>query len=225
MTETSIGGDRRAFEPTVWTVVLQARDRDEWSGLVERYWKPCYFYVRRRGHDVEDAKDLTQAFFADFLERDALAGVTRAKGRFRSYLLACLDHFLSNEYDRRKAKKRTGAFDFAGAESQLADAKGDTPEKAFHRQWAVGVIEKALAVLRSEMGDRFDVLREYITAGRPGTLKDVAERLRLTEANVKVVLHRTRKRYREILQAEVARTVERPGEVQDELKEVFAALG
>lgn len=71
--ETSIGGARRDFAPTVWTVVLRARDRREFGALVERYWKPVYFYIRRRGHGVEDAKDLTQSFFADLLERDALA--------------------------------------------------------------------------------------------------------------------------------------------------------
>ena len=78
--ETSIGGDRRAFEPTAWTLVLMARDEKELGALVECYLKPCYFYIRRKGHDVEDAKDLTQAFFADFLERDALARVTKSKG-------------------------------------------------------------------------------------------------------------------------------------------------
>jgi RNA polymerase sigma-70 factor (ECF subfamily) len=225
--ETSIGGDRQAFEPTAWTLVLKARDEGELSDLIARYWKPCYFYIRRRGHDVEDAKDFAQGFFADLLERESLAAVTRSKGRFRSFLLACLDHYLSNEYDRRRARKRGGkalSLDVAGAEAQLAAAKAESPERAYRRQWAVGVIERALGTLKEEMGPRFDALREYITAGQPGILREVAGRLGLTEGNVKVVIHRARRLYREILRREVARTVASPREVEDEMRDLFAAL-
>jgi len=225
--ETSIGGSRRAFEPTAWTVVFQARDGRGMSALVERYWKPCYFYIRRRGHDVEDSKDLTQGFFADLLEREALAAVTRSKGRFRSFLRACLDHYLSNEYDRRKARKRGGKvlpLDFAGAETQLAATKAESPDRAYRRQWAVGVLERALEALRGEMGPRFGALREYITAGQPGSLREVADRLGISEGNVKVILHRARRRYRELLRQEVGRTVETPAEVDDELRDLFSAL-
>jgi RNA polymerase sigma-70 factor (ECF subfamily) len=225
--ETTMGGSRRGFEQTAWTVVLLARDKKQLGALVERYWKPCYFYIRRKGHDVEDAKDLTQAFFADFLERDALARVTKSKGRFRSFLLACMDHFLSNEYDRRKALKRGTrplSLDFEGAEGLFAQSREETPERAYLRQWAIGHIERALAALKEEMGPRFDALREYITAGQPGALKDVAEKLGITEGNVKVIIHRARRRYRDLLKAEVARTVQSRGEIDDELKELFAAL-
>jgi RNA polymerase sigma factor (sigma-70 family) len=224
--ETSIGGTRRAFEPTKWTVVLKARDRKETGALVERYWKPCYFYIRRKGHGVEDAKDLTQGFFLDFIERDALAGVTRAKGRFRSFLLACLDHYLSNEYDRRRAKKRSAKLvplDFDVAETQFRQCPHDSPERAFHRQWAHSVMDKGIARLHEEMGSRFDLLREYLITGE-ARLKDVAKKLDLSESNAKVILHRARKRYRELLRDEIARTVERPGEVDDEMKELFALL-
>ncbi len=225
--ETTMGGSKRGFSQTAWTVILQARDRKELGALVDRYWKPCYFYVRRKGHDVEDAKDLTQGFFGDFIERDALARVTRSKGKFRSFLLACLEHYLSNEYDRRKALKRGGknlSLDFDGAEDMFSRSGEDTPERAYRRQWAVGLIERALAALKEEMGPRFDALREYITAGQPGSLKELAERLRLTESNVKVIIHRSRKRYRDLLKEEVARTVESRGEIDDELQELFAAL-
>src|SRR5215831_2251576 len=163
--ETTMGGSGRGFGQTAWTVILKARDRKELGALVERYWKPCYFYIRRKGHDVEDAKDLTQAFFADFLERDALARVTKSKGRFRSFLLACMDHFLSNEYDRRKALKRGTrplSLDFEGAEGLFAQSREETPERAYLRQWAIGHIERALGALKEEMGPRFDALREYI---------------------------------------------------------------
>lgn len=226
--ETSIGGARRDFAPTVWTVVLRARDRREFGALVERYWKPVYFYIRRRGHGVEDAKDLTQSFFADLLERDALASVTRSKGRFRSFLLACLSHFLSDEYDRRGAAKRARkllSLDFEAAELELAAAAPETPEKAYRRQWAVEVVHRALGVLKDEMGPRFEALREYLSEGGAAQgLKGVAERLGLTEGNVKVILHRARRRYRELLRREVARTVQDPREIDEELSELFAAL-
>jgi RNA polymerase sigma factor (sigma-70 family) len=226
--ETSIGGSRGAFGNTRWTVILRARDEKKLEEFLQNYWKPCYFYIRRKGQDVEDAKDLTQGFFMDFLQRDALARVTRTKGRFRSYLLACLDHFLANEYDKRNAQKRGAgrvfALDFETVENIFAKSDVDSPEKAFRRQWAIDHIERALKALKEEMGPRFDALREYITAGQPGTLKEVAEKLGLSEANVKVIIHRARKRYRELLKEEVARTVERPGEVEEELLELFSAL-
>ena len=226
--ETSIGGSRRTFAPTVWTLVLRARDRGEFGALVERYWKPCYFYIRRRGHDVEDAKDLTQAFFADLFEREALAAVSRSKGRFRNFLLACLGHFLSDEYDRRRALKRGGkllSVDFAGAERELAHTAAEAPEKVYRRQWAVGIVNRALGVLKDEMGPRFEALREYLSGGAARGLREVAERLGVSEGNLKVILHRARRRYRELLRDEVARTVQDPREVDEELAVLFAALG
>jgi len=225
--ETTMGGDGRTFGQTAWTVILKARDKKELGLLVERYWKPCYYYIRRKGHDVEDAKDLTQGFFGDFIERDALARVTKTKGKFRSFLLACLEHFLSNEYDRRKALKRGVkplSLDFEGAEEMLTRAGEAGPDETYRREWAVGLINRALGALKDEMGPRFDALREYITAGQPGTLKEVAGRLGLSESNVKVIIHRSRRRYRDLLKEEVARTVERKGEVDEELQELFAAL-
>lgn len=225
--ETTMGGPGRAFGQTAWTVILQARDRKQLGALVDRYWKPCYYYIRRKGHDVEDAKDLTQGFFGDFIERDALARVTKTKGKFRSFLLACLEHYLSNEYDRRKALKRGVkplSLDFDGAEEMLARSGEASPEQTFRREWAVGLINRALSALKEEMGPRFDALREYITAGQPGTLREVAEKLGLSESNVKVIIHRSRRRYKDLLKEEVARTVERKGEVDEELQELFAAL-
>jgi RNA polymerase sigma-70 factor (ECF subfamily) len=225
--ETTMGGSRHSFGETAWTVILRARDQKELGALLERYWKPIYFYVRRKGHDVEDAKDLTQAFFMDFIERDALAKVSKTKGRFRSYLLTCLEHYLCNEYDRRKAKKRAVkplSLDFDGAESIYVHGAHPSPEAAYRRQWAIDHIERALSALKDEMGPRFSTLREYIIAGQPGALKDVAKQLGITEANVKVIIHRARRRYRDLLRLEVARTVERADEIEDELLELFSAL-
>jgi RNA polymerase sigma factor (sigma-70 family) len=227
--ETTLGGGRRDFEQTSWTLVLKARDLKDLGALFERYWKPCYFFIRRKGHDVEDAKDLTQGFFGDLFQRDGLARVTRSKGRFRTYLLACLDHFLSNEYDRRKALKRGGgrkivSLDVDGAEDLLSREDEADPERAFRREWARGILDRASRELRGELGARFDALKEYITAGQPTAVAEIADKLGLSESNVKVIVHRARKRYRELLQAEVARTVDSRGDVESELSELFKAL-
>ena len=110
MKETETGGSEVRFRPTAWTVVrgAQAGSRDAWERLIEAYWKPAYFFVRRRGHDVESAKDLVQGFFATALEKDYLESVSADKGRFRTWLLAALSHFLSNARDRARALKRGG---------------------------------------------------------------------------------------------------------------------
>jgi RNA polymerase sigma-70 factor (ECF subfamily) len=222
-----MGGYRRAFEPTVWTVVLRARDEKALGALVEHYWKPCYFYIRRKGHRVEDAKDLTQGFFTHLIKQDALAHVTKSKGRFRSFLLTCLDHFLGDERDRYMALKRGPkplSLDFEGAETELGVSKEETPERAYRRKWALDIMDRALRKLEEEQGPRFEALQGYITAGRPKDLRALAARLGTTEGNVKVMLHRARARYGELLRCEIARTVEDPAEVEEELKELFAAL-
>lgn len=227
--ETTLGGGRRDFGQTSWTLVLLARDRKELGALIDRYWKPCYFFIRRKGHEVEDAKDLTQGFFGDLIERDALARVTRTKGKFRTFLLACLEHFLSNEYDRRKALKRgggrkIGSLDFEGAEDLLSRDTDQDPERIFRRQWAVGLLERATTALKEEMGERFDALKEYITAGQPAGVKELAQKLGLTESNLKVIVHRARKRYKDLLKLEVARTVDAKSAIDEELGELMAAL-
>jgi RNA polymerase sigma-70 factor (ECF subfamily) len=227
--ETTLGGGRRDFGQTSWTLVLQARDRKQLGALIERYWKPCYFFIRRKGHGVEDAKDLAQGFFGDFVERDALARVSRTKGKFRTFLLACLEHYLSNEYDRRKALKRggdkkIGSLDFDGAEDLLARESDLSPERIYRRQWAIGLLDRATLSLKGELGERFDALKEYITAGQPPSVREVAQSLGLTESNVKVIVHRARKRYKELLREEVARTVESKSAVDEELGELLAAL-
>lgn len=162
--ETATGGNRPGFEPTEWTLILKAKNTHGLGTLIDRYWKPCYFYIRHRGYDVEDAKDLTQSFFTDLLERKALADVDASKGRFRSFLLACLNHFLANESDRRKARKRFGkrvSFDFESAEQLLAKTQAETPKKIYRRQWATEVVEQALQTLKKEMGPRFEALRMF----------------------------------------------------------------
>ena len=154
MNETSLGGPRGHLPPTSWTLVLQAgqeRSSRALGDLIEAYWRPAYLFVRRWGRDVEDAKDLTQGFFADLLARDSLAAVSPEKGRFRSFLLQALRHYLINESERQRAKKRGDgrkvlSLDVDGAESHLArePAAPDDIDSYFRRQWALTVLERAL---------------------------------------------------------------------------------
>lgn len=218
MKETRIGGDRAAFQPTLWTQVLKARTRSSPEGraaldrLLTDYWKPTYFFIRRRGHNVEDAKDLTQEFFARFLEREAMKGVDPSKGKFRTFLLAVLEHFLSDEYDRRKARKRTPKFDFAKAETQFR------PDHTFDRDWALAVLERAFVRLREEDPRGAEIvksMRDYA---------NLAEKLDTTEGNVKVIAHRAKKRLRQLLLDEIRPTLAEGDDEKAELAGVLRAL-
>ena len=226
--ETDIGGPGVRFGETLWTAVLRARDRAapdfqqalEW--LVGAYWKPVYFFIRRRGFDVETAKDLTQSFFARFLDEDVLKNVERGRGRFRSYLLGAVSHFLSHERDRAAAQKRGGdrvRMDFAKAETELS-TRG-TAEQAYERAWALEVIRRAKEALATERPVWFDVLRRQQTGAAYG---DIALALGIAEGNVTNYLHRARARLRELIVAEVARTVGDPVETEDEVDDLFRAL-
>jgi RNA polymerase sigma-70 factor (ECF subfamily) len=212
--ETEIGGSDVRFQPTVWTVVREARDgsREAMDRLIALYWKPAYFFIRRRGHDVESAKDLTQSFFATALEKDFLKGVSADKGKFRSYVLAALSHFLSNAYDRANARKRGGGLNFVEAEAELA-AAGPTPEEAFRSKWAVEILARAMARLRTE------------TPAEDLALLTGASRPDLSATDRKNRLHRLRLRLRECLREEILPSVEGPAEVESEIRELFAALG
>jgi RNA polymerase sigma-70 factor (ECF subfamily) len=151
--ETQIGAGGASFPETCWTDVLGARDAGALQRLIERYWKPAYFFIRRRGASIEDAKDLTQAFFAAILEREALARVERGHGRFRAWLLACLRNFLSDQSDRARAERRGGGrlpASIDAAESEYArdvPGEGPGPEETFHRKWALDLLRAALETL------------------------------------------------------------------------------
>ena len=228
--ETDIGGTGVRFGETLWTVVLKARDRDApdcrqaLAYLIEAYWKPVYFFIRRRGHDVEAAKDFTQEFFTVFLERDFLDGVERGRGKFRSYLLAAVEHFLSHEYEKARAQKRGGGrtpvpMDFVRAETELS-TRG-TPDRAFKRGWALGVMKRAKEALQQERPVWFDVLRRHQTGAAYG---EIASALGLSETDVTNYLHRARQRLRELILLEVGRTVSDPAEAQSEVADLFEAL-
>ena len=205
--------------------------------LCRNYWPPIYAFVRRQGHSPHDAQDLTQEFFARLLARKSLADVDRAKGRFRSFLLASLKHFLANEWDKARAEKRGGGqvlipIDAQAAESSCGIDPADnlTAEKIFERRWALILLEQVLQQLREEYvhdgkEELFEQLKVTLTeASRSVPYAEVAARLNMSEGAVKVAVHRLRQRYRERLRAEIAQTVASPAEVEEEIRALFAAL-
>lgn len=227
--ETSIGGPRAQFQETLWSSVLRAKDDGAALGrLVERTWKPLYFYLRRKGRDVEAAKDLTQAFFAHLFEQRLLERVERGRGRFRSFLIAALEHFLANEYRLATAEKRGGgakplSLDFGEAETQYVPALAETPEDLYTRAWAASVLAGALEDLKRELGDRFEALRAHLQAdGERPSYRATADRLGLKESDVTNLLHRARQRLGELIVERVRDTVD--GDPRDEVGELLRAL-
>lgn len=211
--ETGIGGDNVRFQPTAWTRVREARDgsRDALDQLMGVYWKPVYFFIRRRGHDIEASKDLTQGFFGSLLERDFFSAVSADKGRFRSYLLGALAHFLSDQVDRSRARKRGGDFNFVRAESELVSSEA-TPEQAFRGRWAKEILSRAMARLKPEVSP--DDLA--LLGGRESPELSVTDR--------KNRLFRLRARLRECLRQEILPSVDRPEDVDSEIRELFSAF-
>jgi RNA polymerase sigma-70 factor (ECF subfamily) len=217
------------------------KDKTQAEQSLERlcrvYWSPLYAYVRRQGESPHDAQDLTQEFFATLLEKNFLASVDPKKGRFRSFLLASLKHFLSNERDKARAQKRGGGhsplpLDFTGEETHLHFEAADklTPEILFERRWATTLLEQTLARLRQEYAGQgkeplFEQLKLTLTEGRGSVAYSaLAASLNLSEAAVKMAVYRLRQRYRECLRAEIAQTVATADEIEDELRHVMGAF-
>jgi RNA polymerase sigma-70 factor (ECF subfamily) len=230
------------FATTRWSLIAAARDagipaaREALAELCRLYWYPLYAYVRRRGHDHDAAQDLTQGFFARLLERQDWAAVDPERGRFRSFLLAACQHFLANEHDREHSRKRGGgqrllSLDFADADGRyLREPSHDqTPERLFERRWALTLLEQVLAGLQEEYesagkGPQFEALKGSL-AGPEVPYAAVAEELGMSEGAVKVAAHRLRQRYRDRLRATIADTVADEAQVDEELRDLFAALG
>ncbi len=231
------------FAATRWTVVLSAGQAPSPQAgraleeLCRAYWYPLYAYVRRRGYDVQEAEDLTQEFFARLLAKNYLADVDRTKGRFRSFLLGSLKHFLANEWDRARAAKRGGgqpplSLDTRTAETRYRSEPADelTPEKLLDRQWALALLDQVLARLQAEFvadgkGAQFSQLKLFLTEGKGTTsYAAVATKLQTTEGAVKVAVHRLRRRYRELLREEISHTVATPAEIDEEIRHLFAVF-
>ena len=234
-----------SFTATRWSLVLAARNRQSPRSrealvfLCERYWRPLYSYVRRRGYPLDEAQDLTQEFFARLLEKDGLKNAEPGHGRFRSFLLAALNHFLANEWDRARAQKRGGQICHVPILIQASNADDDpgvdpshdlTPEKLYERKWAVAVLDHVMATLRDEYvaagkGLLIEALKTTMTGSTDAlTYRSIADDLGMSEGAVKVAAHRLRKRFRDTLRAEIAQTVEKAEDVEAEIHELFLAL-
>jgi RNA polymerase sigma-70 factor (ECF subfamily) len=234
----------RNFTTTRWSVVVRARaETDARAGealaeLCERYWLPLYAFARHKCGSVHEAQDHTQAFFVELLERDVLRRADPERGRFRTFLLAAFQHFLSHQWERQRAAKRGGgrtplSLDFGWAESRLScePAVSDDPEREFERLWGLQLLEASLAAVRLQYESRgqghvFDALRPYML-GEQGAarLAQVAAQLKISEGAAKVALRRLRARYSEALRAEISGTLDDPSEVDDEIRRLFAAFG
>jgi RNA polymerase sigma-70 factor (ECF subfamily) len=197
--------------------------------LCQIYWYPLYSYARRRGHSIEDAEDLTQGFFAQLLQKDFLAGLSRDKGRFRAFLLASMNHFMADEWDRASAQKRsvqkTISLDAETAEHryQTTMVQQDTPERAYERQWAMTLLETVVQHLAQEYestgrGSLFSELQFAILGDRNSVpYTELAERLGMSSEAVRVAVRRLRQRYRRILREEIAHTVTSEEDIAAEL--------
>jgi RNA polymerase sigma-70 factor (ECF subfamily) len=233
----------RRFATTRWSLVSAAAGqnpdaaRAALAELCELYWYPLYAFVRRQGVDADAASDLTQGFFARFIELESLQSARQDRGRFRSYLLGAVKHFIANERQRMLAQKRGGgvrvvSFDPQDAETryQREPAHGLTPEHVFERRWALLLIERALEQVAAEMAARnkakeFERLRPFLVedAGNDSYRTAGAE-LGMSEGAVKVLIHRLRRRFRENLRAAIAETVTSPDDVDDEIRHLFTCL-
>jgi DNA-directed RNA polymerase specialized sigma24 family protein len=232
------------FNTTLWTVVLTAgrEHLPESSAALEQlcrtYWPPLYAYIRRRGYNEEDAKDLTQALFSQLLEKNVFASVDRNKGKFRSFLLASANNVLANEWDRAKAKKRGGDKVVLSLDDEIVDGVelaepriNESAELFFDRRWAFTVLQQSVSALEREFqssgkGSQFEKLRRFLT--EPATEKDyavVAADLQTKPGSIAVAVYRLRQRYRELVRAEIANTVSTPAEIDEEMQYLLKVLG
>jgi RNA polymerase sigma-70 factor (ECF subfamily) len=229
------------FTTTHWSVVLAAGEDDSASSrealekLCQSYWRPIYAYVRRRGHPPPEAEDLTQAFFAHFLERKLQTVADRQRGRFRTFVLHACEYFLAKQWRDANRLKRGGgqtilSLDVDAAEDSYQNLPADTltPERLFERQWALALLDLTRERLREEWTAAgketlFATLQVFLT-GEQQPYAPTALALGLSEGAVRTAVHRLRQRYGEILRAEVAQTLSRPDDLEDELRHLLVVL-
>lgn len=243
MKDTPVPGHRH-FATTHWSLVdaakpgelSQTRAREALEELCRAYWYPLYAFVRNRGYSAIDAQDLTQAFFTRIIETDGFASADRARGRFRSYLLGAMKHFLANEWHRAKTRKRGGGvniieWDALDPEARYAGATqhSEDPEYLFDREWALETIAGALKTLHDEMAEAgksklFATLKGNLTGEEVIPREEVATRLDMSEGAVKVAVHRLRQRYRSLLRAAIGETVSNEADLEDEMRYLVAVL-
>jgi len=227
------------FPTTRWSLILGSRQgaearREALEALFAAYWKPLYFYLRRKGLRVEAAEDAVQGLFAQLLERDFLERLDPARGRFRSYLKTAADHYLVNLHEKDAALKRGGDLRFVSLDVVLAerDLPGapERPDDAYDREWALEVMERALARLRRDFEDgtrrgRVDVVLRFFSLESAPPYAEAAAASGMSVSQFKAALHRARRRFREILREEVASTVDDPTQAEAELQELRRLLG
>lgn len=230
------------FVATQWSLVLSAggestRGQRALSQLCSRYWYPIYAFARKQGLAAPDAEDTTQGFFMHILSSEALATVDRAKGRFRSFLLASMKNFLANEWDRARAAKRGGgvptmSLDATGAEERYRLEPADmlSPDKLYDRRWALTVLDQTVRQLAEEQAASgkaalFQAVRPVLDGGHASfSYEEIGAQLGMSAGAVKVAVHRLRQRYRELLRGAVAETVVHAEDVDDELRQLIDAL-
>jgi RNA polymerase sigma-70 factor (ECF subfamily) len=236
-------GSARVFATTHWSVVIAAGQQDSAPArsaleiLCRTYWYPIYVYVRRKGHGADDAQDLTQEFFAKLIGGQLLRQADQARGRFRSFLLGTLDHFLARQHTKAHRLKRGRQFTFISLDEQtpeeryrLEPADNDTPEKRFARQWAMTVLAQTMTNLEGECAKAqksllFHAARPLLSGERDaGGYRAIAEQISMSEGALRVAVHRLRQRYAELLREEIAHTVNGPNEVEEELRYLLGAL-
>ena len=239
----SLSNRQPQFATTHWSLVVQGGKADSpkacqaLAQLCEIYWYPLYAYVRRRGYSADQAQDLTQAFFAFLLEKRTIQVADPERGKFRSFLLASMQHFLAKEWRGAQSKKRGGGqppvpFHLEGAEAcyQKEPAHEWTPERILERRWALTLLEQALNRLHQEYvaagkEKLFSRLRDCLGDERGASYREMAQAIGMTEGALKVAVHRMRQRYRELLREEVAQTLETAADVDEELRYLFQVLG
>lgn len=231
------------FQTTRWSLVLAAQkdspeseSRAALETLCQAYWYPLYVYVRRQTPNAEEARDLTQAFFVALLERRVIESADPDRGHFRSFLLTACRRFIQNEWRRQRAFKRGGdhailSLDFDVAESRYQNSGRSTAtaETTFERQWAISLLDQVLQQLRHEYRERdrehlFDALKFVLTGGEKTSYRTIASQLAMSEDAIKVVASRLKIRYRELLRAEIASTVESEDAIHDEIQRLFQTL-
>jgi RNA polymerase sigma-70 factor (ECF subfamily) len=227
------------FMTTRWSLVLAAggprtaTSRQALETLCTTYWFPLYAFARRRGEKHETAQDLVQGFFGHLLEKEALEAADRERGRFRSFLLASFKNYASHEHERERAQKRGGArlhLSLDGdPEQRIEPAHGVTPERQYERDWALGLLERVLGRLREHYASRnqaelFEGLKGFLVPAETRSHAEVGSKLGLSEGAARVAAHRLKERYRRALREEIAETVGDESRVEEEIRELFAAL-
>lgn len=230
-----------AFRTTSWSLILAASadptadSRQALTTLCQTYWNPVYTFIRRHGHDADQTQDLTQEFFARLIEKNYLDDADRRRGRFRSFLLTCVKHFLANEWDRERALKRGGGqipvpIDVVEAERWYEPAAADdvTPERLFERRWALSLLERVMDRLRAEFfsagkAEQFEILNKFLNQFDED-YAEIAARTGQSAGSLRMSVMRMRRKYRRILRSEIAQTVETPEEIDEEIRFLLTTL-